>query len=80
MSVKHSSRVKQALNPGGHLIVVDYLKPELRNHLRRDQGREHNIAPAFVEHDLKDAGFTQSSAATPIAPGMMRSPLISSWR
>jgi len=54
------SRVKQALQPGDLLIVVDYLKTELRNQTRRDQAKEHNIAPAFVEHDLKDAGFSQA--------------------
>jgi predicted methyltransferase len=63
------SSVKQAIKPGGLLMVVDYLKPELRNHSRRDQGKEHNIAPAFVEHDLKDAGFTPVERRDPYCPG-----------
>jgi len=63
------AHVKQALKPGGLLIVVDYLKPELRNRTRRDQGKEHNIALEFVEHDLKDAGFTLVERRDPYCPG-----------
>jgi predicted methyltransferase len=63
------SRVKEALKPGGLLMIVDYLKPELRNNTRKQQGKEHHIAPAFVEHDLEAAGFTPVERRDPYCPG-----------
>ena len=63
------SRVKQALKPGGLLIIVDYLKPQLRDHSRKEQAKQHNIAPALVEKDLKNAGFTFVERRDPYCPG-----------
>ncbi len=63
------SCVKRALKPGGRLIVVEYLKPDLRRHQRSDQTKQHNIAPAFVEQDLKKAGFTIVERRDPYCPG-----------
>jgi ubiquinone/menaquinone biosynthesis C-methylase UbiE len=68
------SRVRQALKPGGLLIVVDYLKPELRDRTRSEQAKQHNIAPAFVELDLKQAGFTLVERRDPYCPGYDRVP------
>jgi predicted methyltransferase len=63
------SRVKEALKPSGLVIVVDYLKPALRYQPRADQTREHNIAPVFVEQDLKRAGFTVVERRDPYCRG-----------
>jgi predicted methyltransferase len=61
--------VGQALKPGGFVMIIDYLKPELRDRLRQDQVREHNIAPGFVEKDLKEAGFTIIERRDPYCTG-----------
>jgi predicted methyltransferase len=63
------SRLRQAIKPGGLLLIVDYLKPELRDQPRKDQAKQHNIAPAFVEKDLVAAGFTLVERREPYCVG-----------
>jgi predicted methyltransferase len=61
--------VRKALKPGGLLLVVDYLKPEMHGKPREDQVKVHNIAPEFLEADLKAAGFAIVDRRDPYAPG-----------
>jgi predicted methyltransferase len=62
-------QIKSALKPGGHLMIIEYLMPELRAATRDRQRKEHNIAPGFVEQDVKDAGFTVIERRDPLGPG-----------
>jgi ubiquinone/menaquinone biosynthesis C-methylase UbiE len=61
--------VRSALKPGGRLMIIDYLKPEMRKQSREMQRKQHNIAPEFVEADMKSAGYTVREVRDPYAPG-----------
>jgi ubiquinone/menaquinone biosynthesis C-methylase UbiE len=58
-----------SLKAGGRLMIIDYLKPEIKNQSRERQREQHNIAPAFVLDDLKAAGYTILGVRDPYAPG-----------
>jgi predicted methyltransferase len=62
-------RIKASLKPGGRLMVIEYLKPELRSEARDRQRSRHYIAPDFVEQDLKAAGFAVIDRRDPLGPG-----------
>lgn len=62
-------RIKASLKPGGRLMIIDYLKPEMRTETRDRQRKEHNIAPEFVDQDLKEAGFVVIQLEDPLGPG-----------
>jgi protein-L-isoaspartate O-methyltransferase len=55
--VEFLKKLRGNLKGDGRLIVIDYLKPEHANASRERQRQDHNIAPIFVEEDLKAAGF-----------------------
>lgn len=62
-------RIKVSLKPGGRLMIIEYLRPELRSESRDWQRKEHNVAPEFVEQDLKEAGFEGVQRRDPLGPG-----------
>jgi len=66
--------VKKALKPCGRLMIIEYLKPEMRSRTLAEQRKEHNIAPEFVEQDLKEAGFVVVQRVDPLGPGYDRIP------
>ena len=46
-----------ALKPGGRLVVLDNMPLRTRNRPRRDQTKNHVIAPEVVEQELREFGF-----------------------
>ena len=50
--------IRRALKPGGRLVIVEPISNDRRGQSRDDQTRNHEIAPAFVERDAREAGFT----------------------
>lgn len=63
------ARVREALKPSGLLMIIEYLKPEMTNRSRKAQAKEHNIAPEFVEGDLKRTGFVIVERRDPFGRG-----------
>ena len=61
--------IRLALKPQGRLVVIEYMKPELRPKTRERQRKDHNIAPEFVERDLREAGFEVTGRHDPLGPG-----------
>jgi ubiquinone/menaquinone biosynthesis C-methylase UbiE len=49
--------VMRALRPGGTLIVSEPIHDNNRDKTRELQVKEHEIAPEFVEAELREAGF-----------------------
>jgi precorrin-6B methylase 2 len=49
--------LRRALKPDGRLVIVEPLSEQRRNGSRDEQTRKHEIAPAFVEHEAREAGF-----------------------
>jgi SAM-dependent methyltransferase len=49
--------LRGALKPDGRLVIVEPLSDRRRHHRREQQIREHEIAPAFVEEEAREAGF-----------------------
>ena len=62
-------QIKASLKPGGRLMILEYLKPEMKSETRDRQRREHNISPELVEQDLKSAGFVVVKLRDPLGPG-----------
>ena len=52
------ARIREALKPGGRLVILEPISPGLRDRDRAEQTRQHEIAPAFVQQDAKAAGFS----------------------
>jgi predicted methyltransferase len=50
--------IRRALKPGGRLVIIEPVSDDRRGHSRDAQTRNHEIAPAFVERDAREAGFT----------------------
>ncbi len=67
--------IRQSLKPEGRLVVIEYMKPELQAATRERQGKDHNIAPEFVERDLQEAGFAVTGRHDPLGPGYDRIPM-----
>lgn len=49
--------IKQALKPGGRLVIVEPIDPALENADRQLQARNHDISLAYVKEDLSETGF-----------------------
>lgn len=49
--------LRNALKPDGRLVIVEPLSEKRRNGSRDEQTRAHEIAPGFVEQDMREAGF-----------------------
>lgn len=58
--VRHQAmltRIREALRPGGRLVIVDPLAVKTRNRPRQIQTDNHVLAPDLVEEELREAGF-----------------------
>jgi predicted methyltransferase len=51
------ARMRDALKPAGRLVIVDQIGTSRRDAARDEQARSHEIAAAYVEKDLREAGF-----------------------
>jgi predicted methyltransferase len=51
------ARVREALKPGGRLVLIEPAPRRPADVTRADQARRHTIAMEFVEADLTQAGF-----------------------
>lgn len=49
--------LRRALKPGGRLVIVEPITPRLREATRDHQVDDHEIAPWFIEAELRGAGF-----------------------
>jgi ubiquinone/menaquinone biosynthesis C-methylase UbiE len=50
-------KIRNALKPGGRLVIADYSFTEHRSRPRADQLKLHEIDPALVRAEVEDAGF-----------------------
>lgn len=50
--------VKNALKPGGKVMILEKLKEWVRGTSRETQVASHSLAPNYVREELKQAGFT----------------------
>jgi ubiquinone/menaquinone biosynthesis C-methylase UbiE len=58
--VKHQAmltNIRQALRPGGRLVMVEPLAVKTRTRPRDIQTRNHVLSPDLAEQELRDAGF-----------------------
>jgi predicted methyltransferase len=55
---KMLTHIREALKPGGRLVILEPISPALRERDRAEQTRQHEIAPALVQDDAKAAGFS----------------------
>lgn len=51
------SHIKNALKPGGRIVVLEKLKNHAKNKSRSEQASSHTLAPAYVRKELTKAGF-----------------------
>jgi predicted methyltransferase len=51
------ARMREALKPGGRLVIVDQIGQSRRDATRERQVDSHEIAASFVEKDLREAGY-----------------------
>lgn len=47
----------KALKPGGRLVAVDYGPPSREGAARDAEAEHHEVAPNFVEADIRNGGF-----------------------
>jgi len=57
--------IKEALKPGGRLVLVEPLSPRRRDATRDEQADHHEIALAYARADLEAAGFEIVDARDP---------------
>lgn len=58
--------VREALKPGGSLIIVENCSSAVRTRSRAEQTKLHDIAPEILERELSAAGFVVKSRIEPI--------------
>lgn len=51
-------QVRNALKPGGQLMIMEKLKDWVRGKSRDEQVSSHSLGPEYVREELKQAGFT----------------------
>ena len=51
------TRIRAALKPSGHLVIVEPIADARRDGARSAQTRQHEIAPQFVQQEARAAGF-----------------------
>ncbi len=49
--------IKEALKPGGRLVIIEPIADDRKSWSRRRQAEKHEIAIRYVVKDLRDAGF-----------------------
>ena len=61
------ARMKEALKPDGRLVIVEPVSPSRRNATRDVQTRAHQLAPDYVQQEIRAAGFRMVHFSDPIA-------------
>ncbi|MGE5358132.1 MAG: methyltransferase domain-containing protein [Bacteroidales bacterium] len=61
------ARLHRALRPGGRLVLVEPLRPEVRGAPRDRQTQSHSLAAGFAATELRAAGFAITSLQDPFA-------------
>ena len=51
------AHVRQALKPGGRIVILEKLKQYARERTRDEQVASHTLSPSFVRNELREAGF-----------------------
>jgi ubiquinone/menaquinone biosynthesis C-methylase UbiE/rhodanese-related sulfurtransferase len=59
------ARMKEALKPGGRLVIVEPVAESRRDQPRATQTRNHEISAEYVKKELQAAGFSQVSFQDP---------------
>jgi ubiquinone/menaquinone biosynthesis C-methylase UbiE len=59
-------RIRQALKPGGRLVIVEAITTKLRNAPRLEQTAKHAFAPELLDTELRVAGFEIVSKIEPL--------------
>jgi ubiquinone/menaquinone biosynthesis C-methylase UbiE len=59
------TRIREALKPTGHLVIVEPISDARRDGARDAQTRQHEIAPGFVQEEARAAGFRVVSIVDP---------------
>jgi ubiquinone/menaquinone biosynthesis C-methylase UbiE len=49
--------IREALKPGGKIVILEKLKRHARDKSRKEQVAYHTLSPVFVRDELKEAGF-----------------------
>ena len=49
---------RNALKPGGRIVILEKLKEKVRGKSRKSQTTAHSLSPEYVRKELKQAGFT----------------------
>ncbi|MDC6364679.1 MULTISPECIES: class I SAM-dependent methyltransferase [Flavobacteriaceae] len=49
--------VKDALKPGGKILILEKLKDRIRGKSRQEQVAAHSLSPGYVREELENAGF-----------------------
>ena len=52
--------IREALKPGGKVVVLEVISPKVRNKSRDEQVKVHELAPENLTNELEAAGFRQA--------------------
>jgi ubiquinone/menaquinone biosynthesis C-methylase UbiE len=59
-------RIRTALRPGGRLVVIEAFVKSNRHLPREEQAKKHELAPEFLEDELRATGFEIVSRIEPL--------------
>ncbi|MCB0462133.1 MAG: class I SAM-dependent methyltransferase [Flavobacteriaceae bacterium] len=51
------NHAKNALKPGGRIVIIEKLKSRIKDKTREEQTNAHSLGIRYVKQELKDAGF-----------------------
>jgi hypothetical protein len=60
------SHIRQALKPGGRLVIVEAITVKLRKATRIEQTVKHAFSPELLDTELRAAGFEIVSKIEPL--------------
>lgn len=66
------THIKNALKPGGRLVIVEPITERLRKASRKEQTDSHRIASSLVKKDLEEAGFQIDTLIEPFVQRVSR--------
>lgn len=66
-------RIREALKPGGRLVILEPIADGARAHGRDQQTRQHQIAPEIVIREVRAAGFDIVALEDPFKPSRAHS-------